>query len=137
MIIDQAEIDALRKGPEAETPAPAVAPGPGAAPNPTVKLELGRRNTHADSRVARILRIRVPAIVLLARRKLTVQEARRLSLGAILEFEKAITDPLELLINREVIASGEAVKVGDNFGIRIQQVDDVRSRVRSLGERQP
>jgi flagellar motor switch protein FliN/FliY len=82
----------------------------------------------------RILRLEVPVIVKLAQRKLSMAEVLRLGMGAIIEFSKASDEPLELLINNKAIGVGEAVKVGENFGLRITQIGDVRTLIRSLGE---
>lgn len=72
-------------------------------------------------------------IVKLAERKLLLSEVMRLGVGAIIEFVKSSEEPLELLINNKTIAAGEAVKVGENFGLRIKQVGDVRQLIASLG----
>ncbi|HEY8668886.1 MAG TPA: FliM/FliN family flagellar motor C-terminal domain-containing protein [Tepidisphaeraceae bacterium] len=84
--------------------------------------------------VNRILQLEVPVIVKLAERKLTLQEVMRLGVGAIIEFFKPSEEPLQLLINNKAIAIGEAVKVGENFGLRITQIGDVRDVIRSMGE---
>src|SRR5579864_1150226 len=81
----------------------------------------------------RILRLQVPVIVKLAERKLQLSEVMRLGVGAIIEFIKSSDEPLELLINNKPIAVGEAVKIGENFGLRIKQVGDVKQLIASLG----
>jgi len=80
-----------------------------------------------------ILRLPVPVIVKLAERKLLLSEVMRLGVGAIIEFVKSSEEPLELLINNKTIGVGEAVKVGENFGLRIKQVGDVKQVIASLG----
>src|SRR5580692_9659485 len=80
----------------------------------------------------RILRLQVPVIVKLAERKLQLSEVMRLGVRAIIEFIKSSDEPLELLINNKVIAVGEAVKVGENFGLRIRQVGDMKQLIASL-----
>jgi flagellar motor switch protein FliN/FliY len=87
------------------------------------------------SELQRILHLQVPVIVKLAERKLNVNEVMRLGNGAIIEFVKRNDEPLELLINNKVIGLGEAVKVGENFGLRITQVGDVKQIIASLGSR--
>ncbi len=87
----------------------------------------------AQNELQRIMRLQVPVIVKLAERKLTMSEVLRLGVGAIIEFSKASDEPLELLINNKPIGVGEAVKVGENFGLRITQVGDVKSVIRSMG----
>lgn len=83
--------------------------------------------------VRRILRLQVPIIVKLAERKLQLSEVMRLGVGAIIEFVKSSEEPLELLVNNKVIAVGETVKVGENFGLRITHIGDVRQIIQSLG----
>lgn len=84
--------------------------------------------------LGRILRLQVPVIVKLAERRLSMSEVLRLGTGAIIEFSKASDEPLELLINNRTIGVGETVKVGENFGLRITQIGDVKSLIRSLGQ---
>jgi len=81
----------------------------------------------------RILRLEVPLIVKLADRKMHLSEVMRLGTGAIIEFFKSSDQPLELLANNRVIALGDAVKIGENFGLRIRQVGDVKQVVQALG----
>jgi flagellar motor switch protein FliN/FliY len=89
--------------------------------------------TPSPSELRRILRLSVPVIVKLAERKLTLAEVMRLGPGAIVEFSKASDEPLELLINNKSIGLGDAVKVGENFGLKINQIGDVKEVIRSLG----
>ena len=91
------------------------------------------KSTPTANELQRIMRMEVPVIVKLAERKLNMAEVLRLGAGAIIEFSKANGDPLELLINNKPIGVGEAVKVGENFGLRITQIGDVRSVIRSMG----
>jgi len=81
----------------------------------------------------RILRLEVPVIVKLAERRLMLSEVMRLGTGAIIEFFKSSEEPLELLINNKVIGVGETVKVGENFGLRITQIGDLKQIIQSLG----
>jgi len=87
----------------------------------------------ATKELSRILQLEVPVIVKLAERQLTVSEVMRLGPGAIIEFEKASDEALELMVNNKTIGVGETVKVGENFGLKITQVGDVKQVIRSLG----
>jgi flagellar motor switch protein FliN/FliY len=82
--------------------------------------------------LVRIMKMQVPVIVKLAERKLLLSEVMRLGTGAILEFVKRNDEPLELLVNNKTIAVGETVKVGENFGLRITQIGDLKSTIQSL-----
>ena len=89
----------------------------------------------APADLQRILRLQVPVIVKLAERRLMLSEVMRLGTGAIIEFFKSSEEPLELLINNKPIAVGETVKVGENFGLRITQVGDVRAVIAAMSGR--
>src|SRR5687767_10819684 len=89
--------------------------------------------TASSADLQRILQIRVPVIVKLAERKITLQEVLRLANGSIIEFYKSSDETLEVLINNKPIGVGVAVKVGENFGIRLTQVGDVKQIASALG----
>lgn len=95
------------------------------------------KNARDPSRqeLQRILNLEVPLIVKLAERKLPMSEVLRLGVGAIIEFYRRSDEPLELLVNNKPIALGETVKVGENFGLRLTQIGDVRQVIRSMGGR--
>lgn len=95
-------------------------------------LHAEQRKTPAE--LQRILKLEVPVIVKLAERKLNLSEVMRLGVGAIIEFTKSNDEPLQLLINNKPIGVGEAVKVGENFGLRITQIGDIRQIIQSLGQ---
>jgi len=85
-------------------------------------------------RLQRILSLDVPIIVRLAMRRMKVSDILKWSRGTIVEFEKAVEDRLELMVNDKVIGRGEAVKVAENFGLRIATIVDPQTRIRSLGD---
>src|SRR4051812_29938278 len=58
----------------------------------------------------------------LGRRKMTIGEFLDLGPGAVLELRKLVGDPLEIRVNQRLVARGEAVAVGEMYGIRITEV---------------
>lgn len=66
-----------------------------------------------------LLRIKVPVVVTLASRKQPLARILELGPGSILQFDKSCEELLEVEVGGRCIARGEAVKVGDKFGIRI------------------
>lgn len=81
----------------------------------------------------RLLAIEVPVIVQLGARRLTIGEVMRFSVGAIIEFHKSADEELELLVNNKTVGKGHAVKVGENFGIKISTISPVKETIRKLG----
>lgn len=76
----------------------------------------------------------MPVVVVLAERKMTVGEVLGLRPGSIVEVEKTADDDLALRINNRDIGAGTAVKVGENFGLRIASIGSQAKRVEALGE---
>ncbi|MGD8452060.1 MAG: FliM/FliN family flagellar motor C-terminal domain-containing protein [Phycisphaerae bacterium] len=129
MLIDQSEIDALlSQADDLATEAALVAPPPPPPPKRTRELYVPN-----DPEVKRLLRIRVPVIVRLANRAMAVRAVRRLAPGSIIEFEKSVDRPLDLLINNRPIGGGVCVKIGEHFGLRLTQVEDRVKRIQSMG----
>lgn len=80
-----------------------------------------------------LLKLEVPIIVVLGRRQLAVRDIVGLLPGAIIEIPKNADEDLELLANNKSIGLGKAVKVGENFGIRLSFVGELRRRLEALG----
>jgi len=79
--------------------------------------------------VESILRLQVPVIVQIGDRTMPLGEVRSLVPGAIIELPKPADHELEVLVNNQLIGRGKAVKVGENFGIRISSVGSSRRRL--------
>jgi len=78
-------------------------------------------------------KLEVPVIVVLGRRQLPVKDVVTLVPGAIVELPKNAEEDLELQVNNKVVGLGRAVKVGENFGIRLTFVGDLRNRLEAVG----
>ncbi len=81
----------------------------------------------------RILDIRVPVAVALAERHWSVQEILEMTVGTIIEFDAPFDSDLSLRVANREIGKGRAVKVGENFGLRITRTSDVHQRIDALG----
>ena len=86
-----------------------------------------------SSEVDSILRLTVPVIVQLGRRSLPLDDVLSLRPGTIVELAKHHEEELELLANNKSIGAGTAVKVGENFGLRINRVGGMRQRIEAMG----
>ena len=80
-----------------------------------------------------ILRLEVPVIVRLGERTMTLSEVLNLFPGSIIEIPKGAEEELDLMINNKQIGVGTAVKVVENFGLRISYIGDLKARIEALG----
>ena len=98
---------------EASQPAPSLA----AQELPAQKTPLSVRSLPPYARS--LLRVRVPVTVTLASKRQSIGKILELGTGSIIQFEKSCEELLDLQVGDHTCAKGEAVKVGDKFGIRL------------------
>ena len=58
----------------------------------------------------------------LGRAEMTVDEILQLSNGSVVELNKLAGDPVDVLVNEQLIAHGEVLVVNDNFCVRINEI---------------
>jgi flagellar motor switch protein FliN/FliY len=85
-----------------------------------------------ESRIDVILDIDLPVVVRFGHTELPLRTLTRLGPGAVIELGRSPDDPVEVMISDRVIARGEVVVVGGNYGIRIIDVVSASERMRSM-----
>lgn len=88
------------------------------------------------STLSAALKLEVPVIVCLGTRTLSVEAVIALVPGAIIELEKRADQELELMVNDRVIGAGTAVKIGENFGIRVSYIGGLKERIEAMSQAQ-
>lgn len=79
-----------------------------------------------------VKRLEVPIIVRLGERTMKLDAVLGLVPGSIIELPQHAEDELALLVHNKAIGLGQAVKVGENFGLRITFLGDVRARLEAM-----
>jgi flagellar motor switch protein FliN/FliY len=78
-----------------------------------------------------LLEVALPVTVSFGRTSLQIREVLKLNTGSIVELERFVSDPVEVIVNDCVIARGEVVVVDGNYGVRINQLASREDRLRS------
>jgi flagellar motor switch protein FliN/FliY len=65
-------------------------------------------------------------------RELLLKEILELSPGAVLELDRQVDEPVDLLLGRKVIARGEVVIVDGNYGLRVTEVASAAEKLACL-----
>jgi len=76
-----------------------------------------------SGRRRRLLPIPVPVVVQIASKKIDLAQLRAFSPGMLLTFNKSCESLLDVYVANRLYCRGEAVKVGENFGVKINEVD--------------
>lgn len=65
--------------------------------------------------------------------KIRLRDLLKMGEGYVIELDKLAGEPLDLYVNSKLIARGEAVMVGEKFGIRLTDVVSTSDRIENLG----
>jgi len=79
-----------------------------------------------------LLDVELPVCVSFGRALLMLRDVIKLTTGSIVELNRTLAEPVDVIVNNCVIARGEVVVVEGNYGIRIKQVISRQERFRTL-----
>jgi flagellar motor switch protein FliN/FliY len=110
------------------------APLPAEAPPPTAVAEVTKEPEEPDTKrtIDLLYDVELPVSVSFGRAHLPLKEVLKLTSGSIVELNRSVSEPVEIIVNNCVIARGEVVVVDGNYGVRIVQILSRRERLRTL-----
>ncbi len=79
-----------------------------------------------------LLEVEMPVSVSFGRTQLPLRDVLKLTTGSIIELNRTVNEPVEIIVNNCVIARGEVVVIEGNYGVRIQQIISRQERLRTL-----
>ena len=79
-----------------------------------------------------LLDVDLPVSISFGKARLPMKDVLKLTTGSIVELDRGVNDPVEVLVNHCLIARGEVVVVEGNYGVRIQEIASRQARLRSL-----
>ena len=88
----------------------------------------GLREANLDA----ILDVPVTLTLEIGATQLPIKELLSLSQGSVIELERMVGEPHDVLVNGTLIAQGEVVVVNDQFGIRFTDIVSPAERVQRL-----
>ena len=142
-VIGNAAPEPAAKPAASAPPKPAAKPVPKPAPAPSLAPSISQPAPQRPSRTVSVdhlpaysrslLRIKVPVVVTLAEKRQPLDQIMELGPGSIIQFDKSCEEMLELAVGGRPVATGEAVKVGDKFGLRINAIKMPDERFERVG----
>ncbi len=109
-----------------ETVSSALSPGTGIVESRTAYNPSGQSSEPAVPLSSRtfelLLDVELPLNVSFGRTAIKLQDAMKLMTGSLIELDRSVSDPVELLVNNCVIARGQVVVVEGNYGVRITEI---------------
>lgn len=74
--------------------------------------------------------LEVSIVIGKTRRK--IKEILEFGQGTVLELEKQTGAPAEIIVNGQLLAYGDVIVIGDNFGVRITEIVGTKDLMESL-----
>jgi len=84
------------------------AAGDGASPNPAA--------------MSMLRDVEVEVTLEIGRRRMRIADVLKLASGQTLELTKAAGEPLDVFVNGRLLGRGEAIVLGDRYGVRITEI---------------
>ncbi len=79
-----------------------------------------------------LLDVPLNVTVELGRSRLPIRELLALVSGSVLELSKLAGEPLDILVNGQPVARGEAVVVNEKFGVRLTEIISPAERLEKM-----
>jgi flagellar motor switch protein FliN/FliY len=79
-----------------------------------------------------LLDVPLDITVELGKTEIQIGDLLKLNQGSVVELDKLINHPLDIYVNRKLMAQGEVVVVNEKFGIRLSHIISPTERVKKL-----
>jgi flagellar motor switch protein FliN len=80
-----------------------------------------------------IMDVLMEMTVELGRTKKLIKDILGMGEGTIIELDKLAGEPVDILVNKKLIAKGEVVVIDENFGVRVTEIVSPMERMADLG----
>jgi len=74
------------------------------------------------SNIARLMDVNLSVTIELGRTSYTMERVFNLGEQSLVELDKQVGEPVDILVNGKIFARGEVVTVSENFGVRITEL---------------
>jgi flagellar motor switch protein FliN/FliY len=85
-----------------------------------------------DGNLDLLLDVELAVTLRFGRREMLMKDILELSSGSVIELDRQVSEPVDLLVDRRVIAKGEVVIVDGNYGLRVTEVASREQKIACL-----
>jgi flagellar motor switch protein FliN len=107
----------------------AAVPSPAPQPAPSRRAP---RQPEASRNIERLLEVELEIVVRFGVTSLPLREIVRMGVGTMIELDRAVDEPVELLVNGRPLARGNVVVIDGYYGVRITEIGEPSQRPVSL-----
>ena len=109
----------------------ALDPPPDPEPVSPVSTEARSSSLGTSKTFEVLLDVSMPVSVSFGRTQMPIKDVLKLTTGSIVELNRTLSEPVEVIVNDRVIARGEVVVVDGNYGVRILHIVSRQERFQS------
>ena len=92
----------------------------------------GLENTGPESKMDLLCDIDLDATLRFGAREMSLNEVLELGPGTVVELDRHIAEPVDLVVGDRIVARGEVVVVSGNFALRVTEVATPQLRLESI-----
>jgi flagellar motor switch protein FliN len=97
--------------------------------NVSLLVALAETPQQDTSNLDMLMDIELPIMLRFGSTRMALKDIAGLSSGSIIEFDRGVDEPVEVMLNDHVVARGEAVMVKGAYGVRISEIASRRERL--------
>ena len=86
------------------------------------------RQDEAPRNIDRLLEVELDVVVRFGMTHIPLRDIVRMGVGTMIELNRAVDEPVELLVNGRLLARGEVVVVDGYYGVRITEIGSLAER---------
>jgi len=86
----------------------------------------------SGNNISRLLDVEMNVVVRFGNTEIPLREVVRFGVGSMIELNRTVDEPVELLINNYPFARGEVVVVDGYYGVRVTEIGSPEERTRSI-----
>jgi len=101
-------------------------------PSPSEDLDQRSQTTRQSPGLELLLDVELEAAIRFGCCTMPLGEVLELGPGDVVELDRHITDPVDLIVSDKIVARGEVVLVNGNLGLRVTEVSTPQNRLESI-----
>ena len=109
--------------------APTASRSAGSVESPSGGLTL---DPAAQKNLAMLFEVDLDLSVSFGTAELPLQDVLKLASGSIVELNRSVNEPVDVLVNNCVVARGDVVVIDGNYGIRVTEIVSRKERIQSI-----
>lgn len=90
------------------------------------------QENESTKNIGRLLDVEMNVTVRFGKTEMPLREVVRFGVGSMIELNRTVDEPVELLVNNYPFARGEVVVIDGYYGVRVTEIGSPEERTRTL-----